>query len=187
MKKALPILLFLNFLNCFSQEIIDVALSGKTKLISENVYQFHLKNNKWDIKYYLYTLDEQQVKIDTLTFVKLINKSLEQNPEKWKKEDFKNTYLIKKGEMLSSKKVLLELGINGKKEIKSIKRQIRQYNNRPSEWRGWPMSISKPIFSNDKQFCIIGFKFGNNGGYTELYKIVDSEWKQIGIFNRFAY
>lgn len=43
------------------------------------------------------------------------------------------------------------------------------------------------FFSNDNQFCIIGFEFGNNGGYTELYKRSESEWKQMGIFNRFAY
>lgn len=146
MRNVLPLLLLLNFLSCFSQEIMDVALADKTKLISENVYQFHLKTNKWDIKNYLYTLDEQQVKIDSLTFVELIHKTIEQDPEKWRKRDFKNIYLIKKGEKLSSKKVLSELGIYDNKQIKLIKRQIKQYNNRPNEWKGWPLSISKPIF-----------------------------------------
>ncbi len=187
MKNVLTILIILNFLSCFSQEVTDVALSDKTKLISENVYQFHLKNSKWDIGNYLYTLDEQKLKIDSLTFVQLINKTLETKAGKWKKEDFKNAYLIRKGEVLSVKKVLSELGIKDKKEIKTIKKQIRQYNNRPNEWRGWPMSISKPIFSDDKQFCIIGFEFGNNGGYTELYNKSESKWKRVGIFNRFAY
>ena len=174
-------------MSCFSQEILDVALSDKTKLITESVYQFHIKNTKWDIENYLYTLDEQNMKIDSLTFVQLINKALEQKPEQWKKEDFKNVYLIKSGEILSSKKVLSELDIQDKKETKTIKKQIRQFNNHPNEWRGWPISISKPIFSDDNQFCIIGFKFGNNGGHTELYKKSESKWKRIGIFDRFAY
>ncbi len=174
-------------MSCFSQEVTDVALSDKTKLISENVYQFHLKNSKWDIGNYLYTLDEQKLKMDSLTFAQLINKTLEIKAEKWTKEEFKNAYLIKKGEVLSVKKVLSELGIKDKKEKKTIKTQIRQYNKRPNEWRSWPMSISKPIFSNDNQFCIIGFKFGNNGGHTELYKKSDSKWNRVGVFNRFAY
>ena len=101
--------------------------------------------------------------------------------------DFKNAYLIKEGEILSVKKVLSELEIKDKKEVKNLKKQIRQYKNRPNEWRGWPISISKPIFSNDKQFCVIGFVFGNNGGHTELYKKSNSKWERIGIFNRFAY
>lgn len=187
LKNVITILILLNFLSCFSQEVLDVALSDKTKLIKENIYQFYLKNSKWDIGNYLNTLDEQKLKIDSLTFVQLINKTLETKSKKWKKEDFKNAYLIKEGEILSVKKVLSELEIKDKKEVKNLKKQIRQYKNRPNEWRGWPISISKPIFSNDKQFCVIGFVFGNNGGHTELYKKSNSKWERIGIFNRFAY
>ena len=187
MKNILTILLIFNFSNCFSQDIMDIALSDKTKLINEDVYQIRLKNDKWNISNYLNALNEQGIINDSIVLVNLINKSLKTKPEKWKKENLKKAYLVKKSQKILQKKVLAEIEILDKREIKTIKRQIRQYNNRPNEWRGWPMSISKPIFSDNNQFCIIGFQFGNNGGYTELYKKVDSKWKQIGIFNRIAY
>ncbi|MGM5470455.1 hypothetical protein ACS386_09265 [Flavobacteriaceae bacterium LMO-SS05] len=188
MKNVLLILFFINFYTCFSQEVFDVALTDKSKLIVDDIYQFHLKNSKWDIENYIYTLDLKKMQIDSLTFVNLINKAIEQKKtEKWTNEDLKNIYLIKKGELIPTKQVLSELDIKDKKETKTIKKQISQFNNRPNEWRSWPISISKPVFSNDNQYCIIGFSFGNNGGHTELYKKSESEWKRIGVFDRFAY
>ena len=187
MKKLLLILLSFNFLNSFSQEIIDLAVYNKTKLVFENTIPIHLKNDKWNIDNYLDILiNEQKVNIDSLTLVELVNKSTDKMTKQWQKNDFENVFLVKKGEKLSKKKILSELEIADKREIKTLKRQIRKYNNRPHEWRGYPIFISSPTFSADNQFCIIGFKFGNNGGHTELYKKVNSEWKLIAIFDRYA-
>ena len=125
--------------------------------------------------------------IDTTTLEKIVTKSLNFKAEKWKKGELKNTYLIRKGKRIQIKEVLSELTIDDKKEKKSIKRQIRKYNSNPTKWRGLPILISKPVFSDDNQYCIIGYRFGNNGGYTELYKKNNSQWEIIGIFDRFAY
>ncbi|MCB4800289.1 hypothetical protein [Neotamlana laminarinivorans] len=164
---------------------MNTALSDKTKLINENVGHFNLDNDKWSIDNYLYTMNRNT--IDSLTLVKLINKAIIKKSEKWEKGDLENTYLVKKDEILSIKKVLSELNNLDKQEIKTVKKQIRQFNNRSREWRSWPMSISKPIFSDDRLFCIVGFVFGNNGGHTELYKKTESKWERIAVFNRFAY
>jgi hypothetical protein len=166
---------------------MEIALSEKTKLIYEDVYQFRLKNDKWNIDNYLYTLNEQETNIDSTTFKKLVDKSLNFKAEKWKKGDLKNTFLIKKGEKVEIKKVLSELTLADRKEEKSIKKLIRKYNSNPNKWRGLPISVSNPIFSDNNEYCLIGYRFGNNGGYTELYKKNNSDWKLIGIFDRFAY
>lgn len=185
MKYLLNIVVLFSFLNCFSQELMNVAVSNKTKLINEAVGKFNLDNDKWDIENYLYTMNHGI--IDSLTFVELINKAVINKKEKWKKADITNIYLVKKGEVLSVKKVLSELNGLEKQEIKTLKKQIRQYKNNPKKWRSWPVSVSKPVFSNDKQYCILGFVFGNSGGFTELYKKEDSQWKRIAIFNRYAF
>uniref|UniRef100_UPI00404A858F hypothetical protein n=1 Tax=Gelidibacter sp. TaxID=2018083 RepID=UPI00404A858F len=187
MKNSLSLLLILNVLNCFSQEPLDLALYKKTKLINEDICQFRLKNDKWSISNYLYTLNEQEIINDSTILVDLINKSLKTESRKWKKDDLKNIYLVKEGQKLFHREVLDKIEALEKDDIKTLKKQIKQYNHQPKEWRGWPMSVSKPVYSDDNQFCIIAFEFGNNGGYTELYRKFDTEWKLIGIFDRFAY
>ena len=187
MKNFASLFLIFLSLNCFAQNIIDFSLIEKTKLICEDVYKFQLKNDNWSINNYLYTLNEQGISIDTTTLENLVIKSLEFKADKWKKEDFKKAYLFKKGKKVEIKVVLSELKIDDKKQKKNIKRFISKYNNNPTKWRGVPISISRPVFSDNYQYCIIGFRFGNSGGYTELYEKINSNWKIIGIFNRFAF
>ncbi|CAL2059241.1 hypothetical protein [Tenacibaculum sp. 190524A05c] len=185
MKHIIVIILLSISFSCFSQEVIHAAILNKTKLINENVGHFNLENDKWSIDNYLYTMNENI--IDSLTFVKLINKAILEKSEKWRKGEIENTYLVEKDEILTIKKVLSELNHLNKKEIKTIRKQIRQFKNRPREWRTWPISITKPIFSDDHQFCIIGFVFGNTGRHTELYKKTNLKWEQIGTFNMWAH
>lgn len=105
MKYLLTIIVLFSSLNCFSQEVMNTALSDKTKLINENVGHFNLDNDKWSIDNYLYTMNRNT--IDSLTLVKLINKSIIKKSEKWEKADLENTYLVKKDEILSVKKCYL--------------------------------------------------------------------------------
>ena len=95
MKNIFSLLLIFNVLNCFTQEPLDLALSKKTKLIYEDVYQFNLKNDTWHIRDYLYELDLNESTKDSIIFVDLINKSLKSVPDKWKKDDLKNIKHIK--------------------------------------------------------------------------------------------
>ena len=163
---------------------MDIALLDKSILIEEKVANFKLNNDRWSIEDYYYLNSDV---IDSLTLTELINKAVIKTNQIWKKGDLENRYFIKQNQVLSFKQVVLEIDNLDNKNTKLLKKQIRQFNKKPRKWRRWPLSVSKPIFSDSGEFCIVGFVFGNSGGHTELYKKIENKWQQIAVINRYAF
>lgn len=186
MKKLLLIISICCAFNCYAQNVMEVALADKSKLVFKNTNaSFNLKDNSFAIQVYLEQL--RDVPIDSLTLIDLIKKSKNRVSIWWQKEELGNVYLVIKDQPLSVNKVLKNLYGLEEEEVEALKKQVRQYNNQPSRWRGWPIAVSKPIYSDDKQYCLLSFVRGNNGGHCELYMKVDSAWERIAVFNRFAF
>ncbi|SHJ27772.1 hypothetical protein [Aquimarina spongiae] len=188
MKKILYLFIILFSYNLSSQDLLDLALVDKTKIINKDGYKPNLKTDKWNIYNYLYELNEsKRILNDSITLIELISKSTTQNLTEWKVDELNEVYLIKKNQKISINAALESIKPKSKEQERELKRKIRQYNNNPNKWRGWPISISRPVYSNDNKYSVISFKFGNNGGYSCLYQNLNQEWKLIGVFNRFAY
>ncbi|WP_075344538.1 hypothetical protein [Tenacibaculum agarivorans] len=188
MKKLLYLFVILFSYNLFSQDLLDLALVDKTKIVNKESYKPNLKTDKWNINNYLYDLNENtQIFNDSTILIELISKSTTQNLTEWKVDELNEVYLTKKNQKISINAALKSIKPKSKKQQRELKRKIRQYNNNPNKWRNWPLSISRPVFSDDNKYSIISYKFGNNGGYSNLYQNLNKEWKLIGVFNRFAY
>ena len=54
-------------------------------------------------------------------------------------------------------------------------------------YRNFPLQVSKPIYSSDGKYAVIGFCRGNNGGEIVLYKIVGDSWKSESCLEKWAY
>ncbi|AXT59269.1 hypothetical protein D1816_02530 [Aquimarina sp. AD10] len=188
MKKLLYLFVILLSYNLSSQDVLDLALIDKTKIVNKEGYKPNLKTDKWNINNYLYELNESKLILnDSMILIELISKSTTQNLMEWNVDELNEVYLTKKNQKIIINTALEAIKPKSKEQQRELKRKIRQYNNNPNKWRGWPLSISRPIFSDDNKYSIISFKFGNNGGYSSLYQNLNEEWKLIGVFNRFAY
>ncbi|WP_025742961.1 hypothetical protein [Aquimarina pacifica] len=188
MKKLLCLFVILFSYNLYSQDLLDLALVHKTKIIDKEGYKPNLKTDKWNINNYLYELNESELTLnDSIILIELISKTNTQNLTEWKVDELNEVYLTKKNQKISINAALESIKPKSKEQQRELKRKMRQYNNNPSKWRGWPLSISRPVFSDDNKYSIISFKLGNSGGYSSLYQKLNEEWKLIGVFNRFAY
>ncbi|WP_378172649.1 hypothetical protein [Aquimarina sp. SS2-1] len=188
MKKLLYLFIILFGYNLSSQDLLDLALVDKTKIVDIEGYKPNLKTDKWNINNYLYELNESKLILnDSTILIELISKTTTQNLTEWKMDELNEVYLTKKNQKIIINVALESIKPKSKEQQRELKRKMRQYNNNPNKWRGWPLSISRPVFSGDNKYGMISFKFGNNGGYSCLYQNLNDEWKLIGIFNRFAY
>ncbi|WP_282088678.1 hypothetical protein [Aquimarina algiphila] len=188
MKKLLYLFVALFSYSMSSQDLLDLALVDKTKIVDKEGYKPNLKTDKWNINNYLYELNESKLILkDSIILIELISKTTTQNLTEWKIDELKEVYLTKKNQKINVNAALESIKPKSKEQKRELKRKIRRFNNNPDKWRGCPLSISRPIFSDDNKYSMISFKFGNNGGYSSLYKNLNEEWKLIGVFNRFAY
>ncbi|WP_299316037.1 hypothetical protein [uncultured Aquimarina sp.] len=188
MKKLIYLFVIFFSYNLSSQDLLGLALADKTKIITKEGYKPNLKTDKWNVNNYLYELNESKpILKDSIILIELISKTVTQNLTEWKVDELNEVYLIKKDQKISIKAALKSVKPESKEQERELKRKIRKYNNNPNRWRGLPLSISRPVFSDDNKYGMISFKFGNNGGYSSLYQNLNEEWELIGIFNRFAY
>jgi hypothetical protein len=49
------------------------------------------------------------------------------------------------------------------------------------------LSVSKPIYSSNGKYAIIGFSRGNNGGQITLYEKINENWKIKKQLSKWAY
>ncbi|WP_025665522.1 hypothetical protein [Aquimarina megaterium] len=188
MKKLLYLFIILFSYNLSSQDLLKLALADKTKIVNKEGYKPNLKTDKWNVNNYLYELNESKLILkDSIILIELISKTNIQKLMEWKVDELNEVYLTKKDQKIIIKAALESIKPESKEQERELKRKIRQYNNNPNKWRDWPLSISRPVFSDDNKYGMINFKFGNNGGYSSLYQNLNEKWELIGIFNRFAY
>ncbi|RKN01786.1 hypothetical protein D7036_17375 [Aquimarina sp. BL5] len=173
---------------------MEKGLEDMTKLIYQKPYKFKVDNDKWANRNRLGSLKEQKIILDnpniltdSLTIVELFENAKIQDLKNWNKDELKNVYLISNNQNLSFRKVQRELELSEKEQIKKLKKQIRQFNNNKSKWRSFPISISRPIYTNDKKYALIAYNLGNNGGKIVIYKLDGENWIFAGEPKRWAY
>lgn len=173
---------------------MEKGLEDMPILVHQKPYKFKVENDKWNFRNRLISLNEQKsiqnnpnILTDSLKIVELFQNAEVQDSMNWQKDELPKVYLISESKNLNFRNIRNELNLVEKKEIKELKKQIRQFNNNRSKWRSFPISISRPIYSNDKKYALIAYNFGNNGGSIMIYKLDGKKWIFAGEPERWAY
>lgn len=174
-------------LSTYSQTLIDESLKDRSLIVITEPFKFTLDQNPWRIKMYLERINENSSFDDTLLLINLIEKSNAQDSSSWRSDELPGRVLIDKGEKIRTKKAITELDLISDEDRKTLKKQIRKYNNQTSEWHKYPISVSRPICSKDNNHCIISIEEGNNGGEIGLYEFKVDKWYFVGYLNKWAY
>ncbi|TCI90612.1 hypothetical protein [Tenacibaculum sp. M341] len=186
MKNLLLIILISFFATELSaQNILDVGLTEKSLIVYEKPAKPKLPFSILYEKDFFY----RKSKSDSLNVRELISKidTLEIDYSKWTKSELKKRIIVSKGKRIDIKKEMHKMSDKPKAEQKKLKKEIKGLNNNKSEWRNYPLSISRPIMSNDGKMALITIIRGNSGGSTELYKMENGEWKYFENLERWAY
>ncbi|SMC87864.1 hypothetical protein [Cellulophaga tyrosinoxydans] len=186
MKNILLIILISFFTTDLSaQNLLDVALAEKSLIVNE-------KPAKPKLPFFI--LYEKEFfngknKSDSLNVRELMSKvdTLDIDYSKWTKNELKNRIVVSKGKKIDLKKEMLKMSDKPKAEQKKLKKEIKGFNNNKSGWRNYPLSISRPIISNDGKMALITIIRGNSGGSTELYKMENGKWEYFEHLERWAY
>lgn len=186
MKNILLIILISIFATELSaQNIIDVALAEKSLIVYEKPAKPKLP---FSILYEKEFFNGKN-KSDSLNVRELMSKvdTLDIDYRKWTENELKNRIVVSKGKKIDFKKEMLKMSDKPKAEQKVFKKEIKGFNNNKSGWRNYPLSISRPIISNDGKMALITIIRGNSGGSTELYKMENGKWEYFEHLERWAY
>lgn len=182
---------FFQYLN--GQTLLESALNGKSNIVVEKPTKINLGNYNFKTREFLNWLDLNKAefdKKDTTEIKTLINKAKSSKPiyKGWTEKELPNKILIGHNEFISIKNGLEIIPWETKEDKKRIKKEIRKYNNRGTEWRSFPLSMSRPVYSDNREYALIGFIRGNSGGNVSLYKKNDLQnWKYIEDIYGWAY
>lgn len=155
---------------------------------------YKIKNGKYDIVNRLQNLKEQYVNyenedviIDSVIVKQLCLKAEKLDTTNWKIDELRNAYLIDDSEILNFKHISTTNNIKEKIALKELKKQVNQVNNQPSKWRSFPITISRPLYSDDGNYALIIFKYGNNGGAINMYRLNVGQWIFAGYLDKWSY
>lgn len=175
MKKLFYLLiLFSVSLKSFSQDLMEVALQNKSIIILDEalvISDLDLENSYNDKA----LIEDFKIQVKN------------QKESKWNKSDFKNKIVVTKNEKIDEDKVLALSTNLDDVQKKDLKMAIRVYNTEDNNWRVFPVEVSKPLYSKQKDYAIIIFINGNNGGEIILYHLENNEWKSIAQLSRWVY
>lgn len=175
-----------------AQSLLETALEGQSKLVYMKPVYPRADTNYWSVQRGLKRLNELKQKnnnvlTDSLILVGLLQKAKVRNIQSWEKDEISGHYLVAKGKSLKSNIIIEELGLTDKEEIKKLKRQVRRLKLEFAGWRNYPVAVSRPVFSDDRQYAYISLVFGNSAGRSEIYKLVNGTWIFAGTYIAWAY
>ena len=186
MKNTLLLILISTFATELkAQNLLEVALEDKSLIVYD-------KPAKPKLPYFILYEKEffaGKSKSDSLNVRELMSKidTIEIDYEKWTKKEIENRILVSKNKKIDLKQEMLKISDKPKEERKKLKKEIKGFNNNRSGWRGYPLSISRPIFTNDKKLALITIIRGNSGGSTILYQFDNGKWNYYEYLERWAY
>ncbi len=168
-----------------AQNLLEVVLQDRSLIVNEKP----VKPKSPFFILYEKEFFAGKSKSDSLNIRELMSKidTLEIDYEKWAKEEMENRILVSKNKKIDLKQEMLKISDKPKEEQKKLKKEIKGFNNNKSGWRGYPLSISRPIFTNDKNLALITIIRGNSGGSTVLYKFDNGKWNYFEYLERWAY
>ena len=175
------------------QTLFESALSEKSNIVVKKPTKIYLDHYIYITKEFLDWLDLKKVefnKKDTTEIRVLIDKAKSNQPNynEWTKKELSNKILIEQNEFINIKNGLKIIPWETKEDKKRIKKEIRKYNNRGTEWRSFPISMSRPVYSDNGEYALRGFIRGNNGGNVSLYQKYNGQnWKYVVDIYGWAY
>jgi hypothetical protein len=105
----------------------------------------------------------------------------------WQQAEFKDRIVVNENERLSDNQIsAFSKQLNETQKL-NIKIAAKKYNSEEKDWTLLPLRLSKPIYSKERDFAIIEFIFGNNGGETSLYHLENNRWEFMGNLTRWEY
>ncbi len=174
MKKVLNITFsFLFYFNSFGQDLMETALKNKPIIIESKAFEIKpdiMLLSKFD-------LVGQKIEEELLDDFKL--QSEKEQKTFWKKSDFKNRIVIAENEKVNLDSIAFILKDLSIEERKTEIRGYGKYNNRELFLRSFPLGVSKPIYSSNGNFAIIGFSKGNIGLEIEIYQLLNEKWEFV--------
>ncbi|RZJ66277.1 MAG: hypothetical protein EOO50_10115 [Flavobacterium sp.] len=177
------IFLFLVSQISHAQGVMDIALKNKPLLIEESAFEIKEIMSSLNVTF----VNEEFHIIDKPLLDDLKLQSEKEQKSSWKKSDFKNRILIRQNEKISLDSIKEVANSLNKEQKKLLTEQIKSYNANEVLYRGFPIKISKPVYSSDRRFAVVGFSKGNNGGEIVLYKLVGEKWREENVLKRWAY
>lgn len=162
---------------------MEIALKDKPLIIESEAFEIKQKMKLIDFR----EVNEQRGKIDKTLLEDLKLQSEKEQKSVWKKSDFKARLLINPNEKINLDSVKTVVNALDKSKRKLLTNQIKKYNTNEFFYRNFPLEVSKPIYSSDGKFAVIGFSRGNNGGEIILYKLVGEKWEVESGLTRWAY
>ncbi len=180
MKKLLYIIFLSVYCNCIGQDLMQPILKDDQIIINSKAFEIKSTFNRID------PLDLEEP-LDKEIYEDLKLQLKKEGESTWKQSDFENRILVFINQSIDIAAVKIILKNLNKEESKKIIREYRRYNSDPEFYRNFPLSISKPVYSTDGQYVVIGYSRGNNGGEIVLYRRVDNSWKYANLLARWAY
>jgi hypothetical protein len=162
---------------------MEIALKDKPLIIESEAFEIKQKMKLIDFR----EVNEQRGKIDKTLLEDLKLQSEKEQKSVWKKSDFKDRLVINPNEKINLDSVKTVVNALDKSQRKLLTNQIKKYNTNEFFYRNFPLEVSKPIYSSDGKFAVIGFSSGNNGGEIILYKLVGEKWEVESGLSRWAY
>lgn len=175
-------------LSALGQDLLDVALTDKSTIIISKPVKINLREHSFYIHGYMEYLNHRDtVLADTSIIRDFIRLSRSQDTTDWKTKDFNKRLVISENQIINVKKALNELETLTDVEAKAFKKEFRQYNNRTSGWRSYPIRLSKPLFLEDKKLALISVVRGNEGSEISLFELNNGKWVHLGYLERKAF
>lgn len=165
----------------FGQNLMEIALKGKAVIIE--LKTFEIKQKLKSINFY----DDDEYKIEKTLLEDLKLQSENEQKSNWKKSDFKDRIVLNPNEKINLDSVKTMANSMDKSQRKLFINEVKKYNANEMFYRNFPLQVSKPIYSSDGKFAVIGFSRGNNGGEIVLYKLVGEKWQVESGLIRWAY
>ena len=162
---------------------MEIALKDKPVIIESETFEIKERLRSIDIR----LVNEEFHVIDRSLLEDLKLQSEKEQKSIWKKSDFKERLVVNPNEKINLDTVKAVTNSLDKTERKLLIKEIKKYNAGEMFYRNFPLEVSKPIYSSDGKFAVIGFSRGNNGGEIVLYKLVGEKWQVESDLIRWAY
>ncbi|WP_447637750.1 hypothetical protein [Flavobacterium microcysteis] len=180
-KKLLYIFtVLLTVATCFGQDLPQSVLKEDEIIINSDAFEIKSKLKRIDVR-------SLEVPLDKAILDDLKTQAEKEKPTIWRPSEFDNRIVVSKKRSIDIETAKSILQFQDKEKRKSLIRDFKKYNSGEMFYRSFPLSISKPIYSTDGKYAVIGFSRGNNGGRILLYERIENSWRLVNTLDRWAY
>jgi len=168
-------------IDCFSQDLMQIAMKDKPVIVIDDAFLI-----SEDMIHYINT-SALEFKLDQAIISDFKLELRKQHISVWNQSDFIDRIVVKENEKIDKNRLNnFFKNLNSTQKL-NLEIAVKNYNMDVQEWRKFPLKISKPIYSSSKDFAMIGFIFGNDGGQISVYNFQNEKWNFVGNLTKWAY